>query len=582
MDLHLQAVAFPVAGEMNAMLILSIILLAGMAGGWAVKQIGLPSVTGFILAGVVIGPAALDLFQGRDITLMLEPISTFAVALIAVTVGSHLSYRRIHNALRRIAAIALVELAVTLFLVTLSMRYFGYFWPQYQIDWPSAFMLACIATPSPASAIAVIRETRSKGTFCKTMLTVIAIDNIICIMLFTLVRTYMVGHYETGGAPGFGLALMQVGYKFAGALLLGAGLGYATERLVLRPHIHDFSMVVMALLLAVGLATYAGFSPLLTSLFLGMYLGNASNVAARQVAALEPIEILLFVSFFTVAGVSLHLSTVWDAGVLCLVYATVRAVAKTTGAAAGGILSKTSSRIWLNMGPALVPQAGVSIGLVVVLSGDARIPMEVTELITTLTLAAVTINEVIGPPLTRLALTRAGEVNMDRRRLIEFLQEEYILTDLSAPDKWDAIRKLTEFFARTHNVPQDERQRLHDGIAYREAEVSTAIGLGAAIPHGRLDYAEGIRGVLAISRAGIPWDTPDGQPVKIVMLVVTPLGQEREHLDVMASLASMISDEVVRTRLIAAIDANDVWEVIESKETPNYNYFLEEAELTNS
>ncbi|MCC6143609.1 MAG: cation:proton antiporter [Candidatus Hydrogenedentes bacterium] len=578
MDQGLQAAAFPVAGEMNPLLTLSVILLAGMAGGWAVKRIGLPGVTGYILAGVVIGPAALDFFQGRDITRALEPISTFAVALITMTVGSHLSYRRIHNALKRIAGIALVELAVTLLLVTLAMRAFGGLVPAYRIDWPSAFMLACIATPSPASAIAVIRETRAKGTFCKTMLTVIAIDNIICIMLFTLVRTYMFGYYEADGAPGIGEALLQVGYRFGGSILLGCALGFATERLVLRPHVHDISVVVIALLLAVGLAGYANVSPLLTSLFLGIYLGNASNVAARQVAALEPIEILLFVAFFTVAGVSLHLSTVWEVGTLCLVYAAVRAFAKVAGAALGGWISSTSSRIWTNMGPALIPQASVSIGLVVVLSGDTRIPVEVTELITTLTLAVVTINEIIGPPLTRFALARAGEVNMDRRRLIEFLQEEYILTDLVAADKWEAIQKLTDFFGRTHNVPQGERQVLHDSIAAREGEFSTAIGLGAAIPHGRFEDGEGISGVLAISREGIPWDAPDGQPVRLLMLVVTPHGQEREHLEVMASLASMISDEVIRTRLVAAIDANDAWEVIEGKETANYNYFLDQPE----
>ena len=83
--------------------------------------------------------------------------------------------------------------------------------------------------------------------------------------------------------------------------------------------------------------------------------------------------------------------------------------------------------------------------------------------------------------------------------------------------------------------------------------------------------------MFAISRQGIEWDAPDGQPVRIVMLVVTPKGYEREHIEVMSSLAQIVSDEAIRVRLLAAINANDAWEIIEGEDTRNYNYFLEEG-----
>ena len=161
---------------------------------------------------------------------------------------------------------------------------------------------------------------------------------------------------------------------------------------------------------------------------------------------------------------------------------------------------------------------------------------------------------------------------------MEFLQEEYILVPLRAKDKWEAIRKLHDFYSRTHQVPQHERADLLATVEERERSMSTALGLGTAIPHGRVERGSSIQGVLGIAREPIDWEAPDGEPVRLVMLVVTPKGHEKEHLEVMATLSKMVSDDVMRTRLLAAIDANDAWEVIEGEETPNYNYYLDQPD----
>jgi PTS system nitrogen regulatory IIA component len=160
---------------------------------------------------------------------------------------------------------------------------------------------------------------------------------------------------------------------------------------------------------------------------------------------------------------------------------------------------------------------------------------------------------------------------------MEFLQEEYIQVGLEAEDKWEALRKLTTFYARSHRLKPGDRKVLFKSIEEREQQVSTALGLGAAIPHGRTDRGDRIQGVLGIFPKGVDFGAPDGEPVKLIMLVVTPEGFETEHLEVMKTLVQMISDDRIRTRLIAAIDANDAWEVIESEETPNYNYYLDDA-----
>jgi len=191
-------------------------------------------------------------------------------------------------------------------------------------------------------------------------------------------------------------------------------------------------------------------------------------------------------------------------------------------------------------------------------------------------LAAVVVNELAGPFLTRRALRLAGEENKDRPRLMEFLQEEYIKTDLRAKDKWDAIGQLCDFLIRTHRIRHIDRDALLDTFVARERLQSTSVGVETAITHGRIESGPAIQGVLGICPEGVDFETPDGLPVRIIMMIVTPKDHEAQHLEVLASLAAMISDEGIRARLKAARNANEVWEVIESEETHDYNYFLED------
>lgn len=561
---------FPYPGEMGPLLVLSVILIAGIIGGAVARMLRVPSITGQILAGALIGPAGFDIFTGHELTEDLQPLSTFAMGLITVAVGSQLSYRRIHNAIRRIVSIALGEVLGTVICVTLVA------WLLTD-NWNLAFVLGAIsAATAPATTVALIRESRAKGPFVKTLLSVVALDNMLCIILFAFASTLLADYGSAEAASRSMLyPLFHTLWQFGGSLLLGLLLGRITEHMVHRPKVHDFSVVFIAILLSVGISELLDLSPLLTGLFYGMYLGNASEEAARQTRSLEPLELLLFICFFTLAGASLHIEDLAGVGVLCAAYMVARMAGKCVGAALGGMAGKASRRIWFNLGLGLVPQAGVAIGLVVYLRGNPNVDPEISSFISTLILSAVTVNEIIGPFFTRFALSRAKEAGKDKRRLMEFLQEEFILVDLKAQDKWEAIHTLSDFYARTHHLSQEQRDILHKTVEERERDFTTAIGLGAAIPHGRVDEGARVNGVLGICRDGVDFEAPDGEPVKLIMLIVTPKGFDQEHLEVMASLAKMISDEAIRTRLIAAIDANDAWEIIEGEETPNYNYYLD-------
>lgn len=572
---HVESIRQPfqalLGSEVGPLLMLAVVLVMGAAGGWMAKRIRIPGVTGNIIAGAVIGPAFLNVFGGAEAAKLLQPLSSFAMGLIAVAVGGQFSYRRIHNALRRILTITVFEALLAVGLVSGVLLAVG-------TPWPVALLLGSLASETaPATTVAVVREMRARGPFVKTLLSVVSLDASICIMMFAFTMT-LVGDYYRTGASRFSLdtALLNTGWVFLGALVLGLAAGIATEWLVRRTRVHHFSIVVVAILLCVGLSAHWHLSPLLTSLVFGAYLGNASREAETQLRALEPLEPLLYIAFFTLAGIGLHLDMLAQAGLLTVLYLGARFLGKSVGAAAGGLLSRTSRRIWSNIPFAVLPQAGVVLGLVVLLEGNQSIPADVSHVVGTVVLAAVTVNEILGPLFTRFALGRAREVGLDRPRLMEFLQEEFILTDLRADDKWDALRKLTDFYARTHNVRAPDREAIYETVVEREKDQSTAVGMGAAIPHGRVENGTRISGALGIAPDGIDFGAPDGEPVKLIMFIVTPREHEALHLEVLRSLAEMISNERVRTRLISAIDANDAWEVIESEETRGLNYFLED------
>ncbi len=546
------------------------IVSAGAIGTWAARIVRVPAITGQVVSGALLG---FFVIPDLDAAARLQPLSTFAMGLIAVAVGGHLSYRRIQTALRRIVGIAVLESLFTAVAVSATVFYFTN-------SESIALLMGSIAiATAPATTFALIRETHAKGTFVKTLLSVVALDNIFCIMSFSFVLA-IVGDvvHDSDRNVHVASALLHAGEQFAGALILGCVAGVFIEMAVARIRSNDFGVVCAAILVCTGASTFIGLNPLLTSLFLGVYLGNRSVRTERQLNTLAVLEAPLYLCFFTLAGTALHLNSLAEAGPLVAGYLVARAAGKSLGTILGGRVLQVSQRIYSNVAIALWPQAGVAIGLVVLLESDTTLPEGMAPLIGTVVLAAVTVNEIIGPFFTRGALHRSREADRDRPRLVEFLEEEHILMDLVAKDRWEALKQLSAFYAKVYRCTPREAGLIEASVLEREREMTTAIGLGAAIPHGRIPEGEGIKGVFAISREGVDFEANDGQLVHLMMLIVTPRDHEQRHLEVMASLVSMISNEAIRERLAVAIDANDAWEIIEDKEARPYNYFLEEQE----
>ena len=179
----------------------------------------------------------------------------------------------------------------------------------------------------------------------------------------------------------------------------------------------------------------------------------------------------------------------------------------------------------------------------------------------------------IGPILTRFALRRSGDYERDRVHLIDFLHEENITTNFSASSKEEAIQKLVDILLQSNHIVYD-RDKLLQNVLKREAEMSTCLGSGLAIPHAELDM-EGAQmlGAMGLSSEGLDMETPDGKPVHMMVLLATPPNQRDRHIAVLAAMARTIgSNSNIQQQLYHARTAAHVCEILHSEETKDLNY----------
>jgi Kef-type K+ transport system membrane component KefB/mannitol/fructose-specific phosphotransferase system IIA component (Ntr-type) len=552
------------------LLVLAVVLVVGVASGTLARRCGLPSVTGQILAGICIGPI-LHLFTYETVA-GFAPVIDFALGLMAVAVGSHLQIVRLRTATRRLAFLILAEALITPGLVFGGVMLWG-------VAWDTGLLLATIAvSTAPATILAIVKETRSKGVFVKTLVAAVALNNIVCIALFEFAHTAALQATATASAQPWALVLAPL-RELAYAAVLGAGIGtvlvVTTRHVVRTDRVTTFSL--LAILLTAGLADQLDVSSLLACLALGVVLANLTpDKEEIGHGVFENFETAIFAAFFTLAGMELNFDYVGQAGALALIVFTGRAAGKLLAGRFAMGLAATTDRVRRNLGLALLPQAGLAVGLMLLVTEDDRFPSEMRALVLATVLTVVTLNELIGPICTRIALARSGDLGMDRPRVIDFIHEEHILTDMQAEDVEDAIRQLTDLLVRTNDLRADRDSILASALR-RETRGSTCLGEGLAVPQADLEEGDAIVGAVGISSGGMGLETPDGMPVHCMVLIATPPSQRDHRLEVMAALTrAILSDRGIEQQLYHAHTAAHAYEVLHHEESEDFNHFLED------
>lgn len=552
---------------------LALILIAGVSFGAVVRRLGLPTVTGQIVGGILLGPSVSGLISAEAIH-DLRPLTHFALGLIAVAVGNHLNFKRLRNAYRRLLWLLVLEATLTPALV-LGALYVG-----GTRDLGLGLMLATMAiATAPASVVAIVAECRARGVFTKTLIAAVALNNIACILLFEIAR--QIAREERLGWEGslFSLFVQPFG-QLLEPLLIGVGVGVALIFMTRKVARSDLlaSASIIAILFTAGLSEVIGVSALLSCLFLGVTLANLTpdkDEIGHQV--FRDFESAIFAVFFTLAGMELDFAYVIPAGALAALYVVGRILGKVGAATLAMTLSGATDNKRRYLGLALIPQAGVAIGLVLLVQNDPALS-DIASLILAVGLTAVVVAEIIGPLTTRFAVVASGEAGKDRPRLIDFLHEEHILTDLGEVSYEAAVRRLADHLVTTHAVPADfDRSRFVRDVLDDKHPGAFYLGHGLAIPHARVEGPGPIVGVLGISPEGLSTPTSDGERVHCLVLLATPDDQADRHLEVIAAFAKAIgSDRNIQHELYLSRSAAHAYELLHAEDAEDFNYFLDD------
>lgn len=394
-------------------LALGFVLLAAYFAGKLVSSFGLPKLTGYLLAGMVSGPAALDLVT-ESMVGRLQLVNGVAVALIALTAGGELDLRRMRPLLRSIAwitAIAIVGtmllLAGTLLLMSPWLSFLETMAVPARVS--AALVLAVtLAAQSPAVVIAVRSETAAEGPLIRTILGVVVVADLVVLVLFAITsavcRAVLQGEVDAVHTVG------TVAWELFGSM--GAGLLVGGVLLVYLKKVQSSaSLFLVAICVAVAeVGTRVHLDPLITALTAGVLVENASDKGHALLRDIAEASLPLYLVFFAVAGASIHLDVLLVVGGPAVLLVAVRAMGFLGGSRIAVKIAGGPPEIGKQVGFGLLPQAGLAIALALLL---ARTFPELGPDAAALTLGVVAINEMLAPVFFRRALIRSGEGRAD-------------------------------------------------------------------------------------------------------------------------------------------------------------------------
>lgn len=393
---------------MNELASLGLILLFALFVGHMAKYVRVPEVTGYIFAGVIVGPAVLGWITHENLT-ALQIFSEVSLGLILFSIGSLFDPLRIRSMGTRVLRVTLIESALAAALVTATMFAFGQ-------NWQIALLLGAIAIETAAATtLMVIRECDASGPVSDTLSTIIGINNVLCLAAFLGVaamidvktRFAMVGN---PGAADIYAAVFPFFWQILGSLSLGFVVGMLLSSWVPKIVEHGEVLIMLGgcVLLCIGAAMMMELSPLISSLAFGATTANlASENRQALLGALSGTDPPFYVIFFVIAGAELDFTMLKAIGALGIAYVVARGVGKLAGAKFATKKGDFPPMVQKYLGWTLLSQAGLAVGLT--LAVQRRFP-EMAAQITTIVLAAIIVYELVGPIATRWALTRSGEV----------------------------------------------------------------------------------------------------------------------------------------------------------------------------
>ncbi len=384
-----------------------ILLMGSYFVGRLAERVHLPAITGFILAGLLLGPSMLGLVH-RDLDASLAYITEMALALIALVIGSEFSLRKLRAIGRSVLVITVFQLFAAFIAVTGGL---------YLAGMPLAFaaiMGAIASATAPAATVAIIRDLKARGPFVDHLYGVVALDDAGCILLFASVTA--IASNSLGASAGLLGNILHAVLEIGASIVLGgfAGwfLNFLTKKRTRGNEILIITLAVILILSAVSNTFHL--SALLSSMTAGAVMANLSRKIHRVVSSLDSLSPPLYAAFFAIAGAELNLSSFTSPWILLMggVFVVARGVGKVLGVRFGAIAAGSDPLIRKYLGFGMLPQAGVAIGLVLFLDTIPyfAINHEILTSLINIVLFSVLFNELAGPPLSRYSVVKGAKL----------------------------------------------------------------------------------------------------------------------------------------------------------------------------
>ena len=376
------------------------------------KRLKLPNVTAYILAGILIGPYGLKWVDAAMVENM-SFVTDVALAFIAFGVGKYFKWPVLKASGARVLVITILEALAAAAAISAAMLLI------FHLPLSFSLLLGAIgAATAPASTLMTIRQYKAKGHFVDTILQVVALDDAVALLAFSVCATVS-QIAESPQQLNAAAILLPIAYNIA-AVALGVGMAFLLKwgmRRV-RSSYNHLLMVVILLLTLAGLCAAVDISPLLACMALGMVHANISKKKELLFKTVNRFTPPVLTFFFVVSGMRLNVPALATAGIAGIVYFFVRIAGKYAGATAGAVLTRDEPAVRKYLGMALVPQAGVSIGLAAL--GERMLSPELGAMLSTIVLSSAVLYEIAGPALAKLSLHMAGALRPTR---VEALQE---------------------------------------------------------------------------------------------------------------------------------------------------------------
>lgn len=394
-------------GNAGIILSIAIILLAGFLCTRVTKKLRFPNVSGYIISGILIGPCVLHLIP-REVIAGMDFMTDIALAFIAFCVGKYFRKDILLKQGGKIITITIFEALTAGACITIAMVV------CFRLPWSFSLLLGSIGcATAPASTIMTIRQYHAKGNFVDTILQVTALDDAVALIAFS-VCTALVEFMHADQALEWSVILLPILWNIM-AIVLAVVLAWVLHHIISEKRSSDHRLVlVIAVILALtGICSCFAISPLLSCMVLGaVYINLSGNKDLfRQVNGFTPPITLLF---FVLSGMRLDLYALVSCGVIGIVYFFVRIIGKAAGAWTGARISHASTAVRQYLGLALIPQAGVSIGLAIL--AQRLLPSTEGTMLSLIILSSAVLYEMIGPACAKLSLKLSGSIAIENTK----------------------------------------------------------------------------------------------------------------------------------------------------------------------